>query len=568
MKTGSKSIRPKKSQSSPEESQEIEDLSWIDYLTDDELLELEALEGLTNQSIWKAPYNEDTPAACYLFVTQCCWTYNEADGPIELIPDKEYVKALCYEWWECRKAGKTLIIEKSRRLIVSWILRGLELWALGIKRGKHVIVGLNYPKAAEHVWRIWFMWEQLCKRKQWHKPDDAIHRGGNPDGQKLDEVVLPNGSMISKINQSADSFQGSGYSGVTHEEFSLYDYPAAMFSQSRFVTQGVPGQIGGFVVIVTNSAPNQEWWDKKQAANGELDIQGKIAHIKAREVLGLDEVGKTCLVMRGFAACETKGGARYIAMHYSADESKDDVWAANERREHGAREWDQQMEMVEEIYDGEPVYKDFSESRHIPKSVREQGVPIIRQSVYVGGWDIGLTPAFVLLQITPDYQIHAILEVVSDGGEPMQTFAPRVLKALQGRLPGRWDEVYHGADATVINRTATTGDTVQKIAKAFGPKLRPQSNVLSVRLSAVSWALVDEIDERTPRFIVDPVHCPVLTTGFKGAYKYEDAPRGDTMGPGRITNLPLKNSFSHIHDSLQYSCIIAKKFCEGKLKIR
>jgi len=518
--------------------------------------------------LWKAPYDQDTPEIAYRFVTECCWTYNEADGPMELIPANEYVRRLCYEWWECRKTGRTLIIEKSRRLVASWILRGLELWSLGLKRGKHTIVGLTYPKAAEHVWRIWHLWEQLCIHLRWHNIDDAQHHGGNPMSQKLDDVILPNGSIVEKINQDGGSLQGSGYSGVTHEEFSLYNLPAAMYSQSRFVTQGAPGNVGGFVVIVTNSAPNPEWQERKQEAGGVAGLDGRMPHIKARHILGLDECGKTSLLMQGMAAVDTRAGDRYIALHYSADPQKDGAWVSREKRGHGMREWDQQMEMIEEIFNGEPVYKDYSEARHSPKLVREKGVPIIKGSVYIGGWDIGLQPAFVLLQVTPIYQIQAILEVVSMGGEPMEAFAPRVLRAIKERIPGRWDEIYHGADATVINRTATTGDTVQKVARAFNLYLRPQTNNLQVRLSNVTWALVDEIEERTPRLIVDPINCPTLATGFRGAYKYEDNPRGDSTGPGRITNLPLKNGYSHIHDACQYSITIARKFCEGKLRLR
>ena len=524
----------------------------------------DAIRYPSGRPLWHVPYSIDAPQSCYLFVIECCWTYNEADGPIDLIPDNEYVKRICYEWWECRRTGRTLIIEKSRRLVVSWILRGLELWALGVKRGKHVIVGLTYGKAAEHVWRIWHLWEQLCTHLRWHDADSAEHRGGNPDGQRLDEVMLPNGSLISKINQEGDSFQGSGYSGVTHEEFSLFLHPAVMYSQSRLVTQGVAGSVGGFVVLVTNSAFNVEWQERKEVVGGVKDQYGKMPYIKAREVLGLDECGKTCLVMPGLSICDTRGGARYLALHYSADPLKTQPWVTVESKDYGKREWDNQMELVEEVFSGEPVLKDYSPSRHCPKSVQDEGIPIFRQSAYFGGWDVDLRPSFILIQVTPLFQIQAILEVVSEGGESMESFCPRIQLAIQKRLPGNWDQIMHGADPTCVNRTAADANSVQKVARSHGFKLHPQSNVWGVRLADVTWALVDEIDERTPRFVIDPVHCPVLLRGFKGAYKYRES-TGDEIGPGRVVNKPLKDGYAGPQDALQYALRLARRFCTGKL---
>jgi hypothetical protein len=531
--------------------------------------------------LWHAPYNEDSALSCYLFVTECCWTYNEADGPFELIPDKEYIRLLVFEWWAARAEGRTLIVEKSRRLIASWIFRACQLWALGLKRGKHIIVGLTYGKAAEHVWRIWHLWEQICVSLRWFGDDPkklwgANHWGGDPEAQSLDVVLLPNGSLISKINQEKDTFQGSGYSQVDLEEFSLYHRPASILSQARFVTQGKPGEVGGFIVVITNAAPNLEWHDCKLDAYADPDAAGKVPHIQPRRLLGFDDFETKNLLMQGMAATYTRADARYIALHYSADPDKTPEWAAAEKLkasgEFGTREWNQQMELKEDIYQGEPVFQDYADSRHCPKSIHETGIKIVPGSLYIGGWDIGLQPAFTLVQVTPKYQIQVILEVTSDGGDPMETFAPRVLWALQKRLPGEWNTVYHGGDQTILNRTPTTGETVQQTLASHGFKVRPITNILSVRLSSVTWALVDMISNEPgrviPRLAIDPVHCPVLRKAFQGGYRLEDSPRGDTVGPGRIIMLPLKNGFSHVSDAFQYTAVIAKEFYEGRRKLR
>src|SRR5690348_17202456 len=104
-------------------------------------------------------------------------------------------------------------------------------------------------------------------------------------------------------------------------------------------------------------------------------------------------------------------GTRYAALHFSADPDKDQAYekrkTQGEQTSDGKwvagvpiREWKEQMGMHEDIYDGQPVFADYSDTRHCPLSIRKTGIPIFPQSAYIGGWDGGLVPAFVLYQIT------------------------------------------------------------------------------------------------------------------------------------------------------------------------
>ncbi len=210
----------------------------------------------------KRPVHPDFEPA-YLFLTECCWTYNEADGSTELIPDLDYIRWFTNEWLWNKSRGGTLICEKSRRLIMSWVCRSLELWSLGQRREKLVICGLNYTKSAEHVWRIAWLYRELRKRRREFQLKDCETRGGNFGAQEIEQVILPNRSLAENLNQMGQSFQGSGYSGVVMEEFSQYSQPAYMYSQARRVTEGKPGQPGGFVVAITNAWPGNEWKELK-----------------------------------------------------------------------------------------------------------------------------------------------------------------------------------------------------------------------------------------------------------------------------------------------------------------
>lgn len=272
--------------------------------------------------------------------------------------------------------------------------------------------------------------------------------------------------------------------------------------------------------------------------------------------------------MQGFRATTLPNGTRYVAMYYTADEDKRGDWGTRKSKGVPAREWMREMEMADDIYDGEPVFADYRDSVHCPWG--EKPLPVFSGSFYSGGWDCGATliPSFVLLQCMsrPPFQIHSLLELVSDGKEPMSKFVLRVLPAIRKLLPGTWDEIEHWGDATVTTANGANGETAQQAAKRQGIVIKQSTNAMEPRMSAVTWLLTDMLDDKTPRFVVDGNRCPVLRAGFLGAYKIDVSAAGDAVGPGRVLkSAPLKNSYSHVQDALQYAAMpLYKRFARGK----
>jgi hypothetical protein len=277
---------------------------------------------------------------------------------------------------------------------------------------------------------------------------------------------------------------------------------------------------------------------------------------------------------RGVAAETLRNGIRYAVIHYSADEDKGPAWRDQQHIGVTNREWDREMELQEDVHEGEPVFPMYVDSYHCPIRYRETGIPLVDGSTYYGGTDAGTTlnPAFVLLQVTPrpHCQIHALLEVTSMGSEPMSLFAPRVMMAVRRRLPGAWADVRVGGDQTIGTHNGATGQTSQQIAASAGLHIELCSNDIPPRLAAVEWALMRQVGNGSPGFLLDPRlpmtgdprhqadGCPILREGFQGAYKLRTSASGEVSGPGAAFMLPLKNSYSNVHDALQYALLLVQ----------
>jgi len=88
----------------------------------------------------------------------------------------------------------------------------------------------------------------------------------------------------------------------------------------------------------------------------------------------------------GFAAQTIKNGTRHVAIHYSADEEKGPEWVAIMKSRlategFGERDWQREMELREDIYNGEPVFADYVDHLHCPKPLHDAPIPVRRIQV-------------------------------------------------------------------------------------------------------------------------------------------------------------------------------------------
>lgn len=520
-----------------------------------------------NKALWPAPYNEDTPESAYRFLTECCWTFDEETTEVNLIPALPFVRLVVNQFYETRKSGKPLKIEKSRRLLLSWIVRGLRLHSMGLRRESGVICGLNYPKAASHVWRIAWLYNTLASKRKDFKLTPLStgkgYKGGTMESKKMEEVILPNGSIVVFLNQEGESFQGDGYTWVDMEESSLYSKYDEMRGQSLAVTKGRADVVGGHVCEITNASPGEEWKSSKT-----------IATVLWNNDPSFEKGEPNPDECPGCALADLVSGARYLRIHYTADPSKrSPEYKEQGRRERGVKWWDQQMEMSEDIYTGEPVFPEFVYAQHAPVIYRESSVEIVPGSRFFAGWDCGLTlqPSFELAMVTPCGQVYWMMEIVPDGACSMSMFAPIVAQKLKQRLPANWSQVDHYGDPAGKARAGTDMRSAYDVALKCGILIKPALSQNPIdRQNAVIHLLNDWISQEDPnpnkwvqRTIYSEKDCPVLVDGMKGAYCM--TVQKNTSGRNLVLRHPSKNYYSHSNDAHQYAAMsIVRHIIKGE----
>jgi hypothetical protein len=195
--------------------------------------------------------------------------------------------------------------------------------------------------------------------------------------------------------------------------------------------------------------------------------------------------------------------------------------------------------------DGKPVYPEFNDKVHtLEKNVEaERGLPLVL------GWDFGLTPACVIMQVTARGKIIILDELVSED-MGIRQFANEVVKPhLVTKYVGfQWFSA--GDPAGNIRAQTDERTCLQELLEAGIATEPAPTNDFIPRREAVAFFLTRMADGQ-PAFALNP-RCTWLRKGFLGRYKYE---RLKTSGPARYKDRPVKDMTSHIQDALQYACL-------------
>lgn len=193
---------------------------------------------------------------------------------------------------------------------------------------------------------------------------------------------------------------------------------------------------------------------------------------------------------------------------------------------------------------GKRVFQEFNPDLHAAESlVPIQGLPIHL------GWDFGLNPSCVVVQLTPHGQLMVLKEYVGDG-VGLRSFAESVV------IPSlRLDFPYNQIGLSVGDPAGSHRNELMEEMSCIGElnslgiETKPSNtNHIPPRLGATRYFLTRMVDGK-PAFIVDKKRCPLIYRGMAKEYIYQ---RIAVIGEERYKEKPLKNMVSHPIDGMGY----------------
>lgn len=205
------------------------------------------------------------------------------------------------------------------------------------------------------------------------------------------------------------------------------------------------------------------------------------------------------------------------------------------------------------VFDGKAVFPEYND--HL---VINPDITSIDKRVILRGWDFGLTPACIFIQVTAEPRILVLDELVAtDMGA--ERFAEQVLHHSSLYYPtAQFEDV---GDPAGKGRSEADEKTAFQMLQAKGIEIEPGIQTPLARLESVRYPLSHLVNGR-PMMQIHP-RCKMIRKGMQGGYQYK---RVQVVGSDRYHDKPDKNKYSHPMDALEYAAakyiwpIIAKRY--------
>lgn len=196
---------------------------------------------------------------------------------------------------------------------------------------------------------------------------------------------------------------------------------------------------------------------------------------------------------------------------------------------------------------GKRVFPEFNPDLHAVEELHAiQGDPLLI------GWDFGLTPACVVMQLTARGQLMVLKEYVGDG-LGIRSFADSVVIPALAR-----DFPYCKVGISVADPAGNSRSEVMEEMSCIGElsslgvkTIAAKTNDIEPRLGAVRYFLNKMVDGK-PGLVLDKKNCPTLFKGFVKSYIFM---RIAVAGEERYKDKPHKNMASHPMDAFGYGCL-------------
>lgn len=172
------------------------------------------------------------------WLTEHCWTLDEheKDNPVKKLPmEKEYLCDLAHLFL----TERLLLIEKSRQMLVSWIMVACHLWDAQFHAGRRIAFQSKKEADANNLLdRAKFIYK--------HEPDymkQGEHKANEPMAYLKLEFGKLN-SIIQGIPQGADQLRQYTFSRVLSDEFAFQEQKEEAYIAARPTIQGGGSYIG------------------------------------------------------------------------------------------------------------------------------------------------------------------------------------------------------------------------------------------------------------------------------------------------------------------------------------
>lgn len=441
-----------------------------------------------------------------------CHTYDElakqrGEEPLRPFPDRPYLQVITRQW----QAHQYLSIEKSRQIMVTWLMAGLHLWWVLRSPGQRVAwFCMKRPVAVRHLeGRVLRMYLSLPRTLV--KPVADMVNGEFlvfHDGRD----ALPT-SRITPMAAETDAAEDASKQ-MRSETWSRWFLDEIAFCRNAEDTlfSLLPGGGGGATVSTPNG--HSFFW--------------RLGHVEGLEGEVETSVTKEPLA-KGIEGWNLNG-FRHLGVHYTADPAKDPAtpegkaWYESPTQvaaRANTRKWRREMELDSTIPAGHPVYADTERIVVAPQVYRPR-LKLIR------GWDFGFNnPVCIFLQVCPleedgktvGHTVHCLKEVHVPHKLIREFAQDHVLPVTtkgSGRclFPDPSATIDFGDPAGHQRSDKSPLSSIQVLA-ALGINVRTSHAEVDTRID-----LLQEIISNG-QLEIDPAGCPGLLNDLRGGY-YRD----------------------------------------------
>ena len=463
----------------------------------------------------------------WAFLCECVWTKNQVSTgeSVQQFPSHwEYLRLYARMWQKCR----LIAVPKSRRMTMSWTNISLYLHAAMFKPGQDfAFVSKKEDDAAELVRRAEFIYD--------HIPEDKIPRELLPRKKtyaKPPQLIFQDiESKIQGFPMGADQLRQFTFSGILGDECAFWEEARAFYSAAFPTIEG-----GGRMSLISSRSP------------------GFFQRLVYDQLDNDDPIDETITPTKQYPFSDDsviiwqnpKNQFTVIDIHYTANPNKcEPGFKESVRASMPIKDFMVEYERSWQVFNGKPVYEDYSAARHESRERLEPhlGLPLLL------GWDFGLTPACIVAQLR-EGRLFVLKEYVAEHSG-ISKFCPMVMSDLRVRYPSWRDprtDLRHYIDPAGFAEAQTDQKTCAGVMRECGLKnIYPGAIDFESRRKAVEHFLITHTREGAGLQLYAP-DCSTLSKGFAGGYQYPD--KYADVEPGKPR--PIKNSFSHPHDALQY----------------